>query len=159
MKTKFFNSLFWKISAVFLLFLIIMSAVYMYISVYTCEMYFQETNQKLDAEIAPHIAAENQCFIEGRANEEVLKNVFHNIMIINPSLEVYLLDKNGKILTYFAPNKVVKLKEIPLSPIKRFISSKEEPFVLGADPRNVDRLKAFSAAEVYEGKDFVDIFT
>ncbi len=126
----------------------------MYISVYTAEMYFQETNQKLDAEIAPHIAAENQCFVDGKANTQILKDVFHNIMIINPSLEVYLLDKDGRILTYFAPNKVVKLKYVPLEPIKKFVSSKDRPFVLGPDPRDADREKAFSAAKVYEGDTF-----
>jgi signal transduction histidine kinase len=126
----------------------------MYISVHTAELYFQETNQKLDSEIAPHIAAENQCFINGKANDAALKNVFHSIMIINPSLEVYLLDKQGKILTYFAPNKVVKLKYVSLEPIQKFISSKDKPFVLGPDPRNADRQKAFSAAKVYEDSVF-----
>ncbi len=126
----------------------------MYISVHTAELYFQETNQKLDSEIAPHIAAENQCFINGKANDAALKNVFHSIMIINPSLEVYLLDKQGKILTYFAPNKVVKLKYVSLEPIQKFISSKDKPFVLGPDPRNADRKKAFSAAKVYEDSVF-----
>ncbi len=154
MKIKFFNSLFWKISAVFLIVLVILTGIYMYISVRTAEMYYQETNQKLDAEIAPHIAAENQCFVDGKANTENLKDVFHSIMIINPSLEVYLLDKDGKILTYFAPNKVVRLKYVSLDPIKEFISGKDKPFVLGPDPRNADRRKAFSAAKVYEG----DIF-
>ncbi len=126
----------------------------MYISVHTAQLYFQETNQKLDAEIAPHIAAENQCFVDGKANTENLKDVFHSIMIINPSLEVYLLDTNGKILTYFAPNKKIKLDYVSIEPIKKFISSKNEPFVLGTDPRNAERRKAFSAAKVFEGKIF-----
>lgn len=154
MKTKFFNTLFWKISAIFLIVLVILTGIYMYISVRTAEMYYQETNQKLDAEIAPHIAAENQCFVNGKANTENLKDVFHSIMIINPSLEVYLLEKDGRILTYFAPNKVVRLKYVPLEPIKEFISSKDKPFILGPDPRNADRRKAFSAAKVYEGDMF-----
>ncbi len=154
MKTKFFHSLFWKISAIFLIVLVILSGIYMYISVRTAEMYYQETNQKLDAEIAPHIAGENQCFVDGKANTENLKDVFHSIMIINPSLEVYLLAKDGKILTYFAPNKVVTLKYVSLEPVKEFIASKDKPFVLGSDPRNADRKKAFSAAKVYEGDKF-----
>lgn len=154
MKTKFFNSLFWKISAVFLIVLIILSAIYMYISVRTAEMYYQETNQKLDADIAPHIAAENRCFVNGEANTEYLKEVFNNIMIINPNLEVYLLDREGKILIYYAPNKIVKLKYVSLGPIKEFISDKSKPLVLGPDPRNADRKKAFSAAKVYEGNTF-----
>jgi signal transduction histidine kinase len=138
----------------FLIVLVILSAIYMYTSVRTAEMYYKETNQKLDAEIAPHIAAENQCFINGNANTEYLKKVFNSIMIINPSLEVYLLDKQGKILTFYAPDKIVKLKYIPLEPIKEFISRKDRPFILGPDPRNADRKKTFSAAKVYEG----DIF-
>ena len=113
-------------------------------------MYFQEASQKLNAEIAPHIANENQCFIDGKANEDVLKNVFHDIMIINPSIEVYLLDEKGKILTYFAPNKTIKVKQVPLEPVKEFIRSGSEEFVLGVDPKNTEAEKVFSAAPVYE---------
>jgi signal transduction histidine kinase len=150
MKKKFFNSLYWKISAAFLIILFILSCAYSYIALYTAEMYFQEANQKLDADIAPHIASENECFINGKANDAALKNVFHNVMIINPSLEVYLLDKDGKILTYYAPNKTISLKYVPLYPIKEFINSKESKFVLGADPKNKDREKVFSAAQVIQ---------
>lgn len=150
---KFFHSLFWKISATFLLILIVLSTIYLYISVHTAEMYFQEANQKLDAEIAPHISSENQCFINGKANGDVLKKVFHNVMIINPSLEVYLLDKQGRILTYYAPNKTIKLTYVPLAPIKKFISNTDRPFVLGNDPKNPDKFKAFSAAPVFENNE------
>ncbi len=150
MKRKFFNSLYWKISAAFLLILFILSCAYSYIALFTTEMYFQEANQKLGTDIAPHIASDNKCFIDGKANEEVLKNVFHNVMIINPSLEVYLLDKDGKILTYYAPNKVISLEYVPLAPIKKFIADKGNHFILGADPKNEHREKTFSAAQVNE---------
>ena len=150
MKKRFFNSLYWKISAAFLLILFILSCAYSYIALFTAEMYFQEANQKLDTEIAPHIASENKCFINGKANDEVLKSVFHNVMIINPSLEVYLLNQEGKILTYYAPNKTIFLKYVPLSPIKEFISSKGKKFILGADPKKPDQEKVFSAAQVIE---------
>ena len=151
---KFIDSLFWKLGATFLLILIILSAVYLYISVFTAEMYFQEANQKLNADIAPHIATENQCFINGKVNEDVLKNVFHNVMIINPSIEVYLLDTKGKILTYFAPEKKIKLKYLPLDPIQKYLENGGKTFVMGPDPKNEDKEKAFSAAKVYEGKSF-----
>lgn len=153
--SNFFNSLFWKIGATFLITLIILSAVYLYISVYTAEMYFQEASQKLNAEIAPHIASENKCFIDGKANEEALKEVFHDVMIINPSIEVYLLDTEGKILTYFAPNKIIELEYVPLEPIKEFISDTTNLFVMGVDPKNKHSMKGFSASEVYEDSTFM----
>ena len=72
----------------------------------------------MNADIAPHIASENQAFIDGKANEQILKSVFHNVMIINPSIEVYLLDTNGKILTFYAPDKKIKLDRVPLNQVK-----------------------------------------
>lgn len=147
---RFFQSLFWKIGGTFLLILIILSAVYIYISVHTAEMYFKEANEKLNAAVAPLISRENQCFINGEANEKVLQTVFHNVMIINPNIEVYLLNTKGKILTYFAPNKKIQLKYVPLAPILKLVDSKNKPFVLGVDPKNIDQKKAFSAAKVFE---------
>ncbi|RPI74376.1 MAG: sensor histidine kinase [Ignavibacteriales bacterium] len=149
-KNRFYNSLYWKVGLTFLLILILLSAVYIYISAFTAEMYFQEANQHLNADIAPHIAAENQCFIDGKANENRLKDVFHDVMVINPSIEVYLLDDKGKILTYFAPHKTLELEYIPLEHVKEFIETNGEEFVLGVDPKNPEAEKVFSAAPVYE---------
>jgi signal transduction histidine kinase len=151
---NFFNSLFWKISAVFLLILLIISAVYIYISVITAEMYFQETRQKLDLKVASHIASDNDFFTGDSINIKVLKNVFHNVMVINPSIEVYLLDTSGTILAYYAPQQTVKLKIVPLEPIKKFIASKPETFLMGVDPKNPGKQKAFSAAEVIDNRKF-----
>lgn len=151
---KFFSSLFWKIWAAFIFILLIISVVYMYISVNTAEMYFQETRQKLDVSIATHIAGENRCFIDGEVNTSALKQVFHNVMVINPSIEVYLLDTAGTILTYYAPNKIITIKHVPLDPINRFIESEEEVFVMGLDPKNPETKKAFSASTVFEDEIF-----
>lgn len=149
-KNRLFTSIFWKISAIFLVTLLVLSVVYLYISVYTAEMYFQETGQKLNADLALHIAEENRCFVNGEANKEVLKEIFHNVMVINPSIEVYLLNTEGKILTYFAPNKVIKLDYVPLDPIKEFLRVGTSTFVMGVDPKDEHAMKGFSAAEVYE---------
>jgi len=150
-KPKLFSSLYWKIAAVFLFALLIISLVYLYIAAFTAEMYFQEASQRLNEEVAQHIAEENQFFVNGKANQEALKNIFHDIMVINPSIEVYLLNTEGKILSYFAPNKKVTLEYVPLEPIKEFLKSGASSFVMGVDPKNEHIEKTFSAAKVYEG--------
>ncbi len=149
-RTALFGSLVWRIGIVFLSILLLLSAVYVYIAAWTAEMYYQEAVQKLGADIAPHIAKENQCFVNGEANEEVLKQVFHDVMIINPSIEVYLLDLNGKILTYYAPDKKIVMDHIPLEPVNEFIETGGGKMVMGHDPKNEQAEKTFSAAEVYE---------
>ena len=146
----FFSSLYWKITVVFLFALIIISIVYIYIAAFTAEMYYQEASQRLNEEVAKHIAEENQFFVNGKTNEEALKKIFHEIMVINPSIEVYLLDTEGKILSYFAPHKEVKLDRVPLEPIEEFLKVGASSFVMGVDPKNEHAEKTFSAAEVYE---------
>ncbi len=144
------NTLFWKIALTFLGVLLLLSFVYTYISVFTAEMYFQEAHQNLNRDVAKHIAMDNKYFIDDKVNEEVLKEVFYNIMIINPSLEVYFLDTKGNILTYYAPDKIIKLNKVPLEPMEEFIEEGGSEFLLGPDPKNPGAEKSFSAAKVFE---------
>jgi signal transduction histidine kinase len=148
--TRFFHSLYWKIGLTFLAILLILSTIYIYISVFTAEMYFQEASQRLNAVIAPHIAEENQCFINGKPNEEVLKAVFQDVMVINPSIEVYLLDINGKIISFYPSDSDLQLEHIDLKLVNEFIRTGGKEFVIGIDPKNPQAEKVFSAAPSYE---------
>jgi signal transduction histidine kinase len=148
---RFFNSLTWKIGSTFLLILTILSVVYLYIAVWTAEMYYQEAVQKMGSQIAPHIVDEHKFFTEGEIDESVLKNLFHEIMVINPSLEVYLLNTEGTILTYFAPDKKIVMESVDLDPIKKFAAEEGKNFVMGNNPKDPDAHTTFTAAEVYEG--------
>jgi signal transduction histidine kinase len=148
---KFFDSLIWKIGSVFLLILMLLSAVYLYIAVWTAEMYYQETMQKLGSQIADHITQKHALVSDGHINNEKLESLFEEIMMINPSLEVYLLDNEGKILTYHAPHKTIVLKKVDLKPILKFIETGGKEFVMGNDPKNPSAHKTFSAAEVRDG--------
>lgn len=150
LKDGFSNSLYWRISGVFLIILLLVSVVYIYISLFTAEMYFQEASQKLNAQVAKHIAGETDYFTNGQVNEKELQEIFHNVMVINPSIEVYLLDKEGNIMTYFAPNKTIELKRVELEPVKEFINDTTGAFHMGPDPKNAESEKVFSAAPVYE---------
>lgn len=114
-------------------------------------MYFQEASQRLNAEVAQHIADDYLFFVNGETNQAALEKIFHDIMVINPSIEVYLLDTDGKILSYFAPDKEIKLGKIPLEPIQEFLEVGASSFVMGVDPKNEQVEKTFSAAKVYEG--------
>ena len=46
-----------------------------------------------------------------------MDDIMHSMMVLNPSIEVYLLDNQGNILNYVAPYKKVKLESVNLNPI------------------------------------------
>lgn len=155
MKNGIFSSLYWRISAVFLLILILLSGIFIYISVSSASKYSQEVNQKLNGDIAAHIEKEVGPFLDGEISENKVNDIMHAMMAINPSIEVYLLNAEGKILTYVAPYKKVKLEEVSLAPIERFINNNGQTFTLGDDPRNPGREKVFSATKVIQNDKLV----
>ncbi len=148
MRNRFFKSLYWKLSAVFLLVLTIVGAAYAWLTFFSTEMYFFETSQRLNASVAQHIVNDVQPFIDGKPNTEEMNKIFHSVMVVNPSVEVYLLDSTGKILTFDAPKEKVKLTSVSLSPIQEFLQSDDKKLVLGENPRDVHKQKVFSAAPV-----------
>ena len=58
-------------------------------------MYQQEVNQRLNRQLAEQIVAEKLLMQENRVNQEALADIFHMLMVINPSIEVYLLESRN----------------------------------------------------------------
>ncbi|MEZ4825338.1 MAG: HAMP domain-containing sensor histidine kinase [Bacteroidia bacterium] len=147
---KIINSLFWRISAVFMVLLIVIGAIYTWITVDTAEQYFLNTHQRLNASIAEHTVKEVPPFLNGEVSKDAMDKIMHSMMAINPAIEVYILDPKGNILTYVAPYKKVKLTAVSLEPIAEFIHTRGEVMITGDDPRNPGTQKVFSAAPVVE---------
>ncbi len=144
------KSLYWRISISFLAILIILGLAYVLITVIATNRYYNETTQRLNASVAESMLAEVSPFTDGKVNEESVGKIMHSMMAVNPTLEVYLLDSTGKILTFVVFDKKVKLSSIDLVPVNRFIQTGGKKYVLGDDPRNPGRKTIFSAAEVRE---------
>ncbi len=150
-KNRIFNSLYWQVSAIFLMVLVIFAAITLFIAVRSARNYATEVNQKLNYELAKNnVEVIKPQFKNGSVNKDALADIMHSMMVINPSVEVYLLDPNGKILSYVAPEKVVKLEKVSLKPIERFLNDSKHKIIYGDDPRNPGDKKIFSAARVLE---------
>ena len=139
-----FNTLYGKLAAVLFGLFSVIGAVAVALTLYSTRLYFEEVSQKLNRTLAERMVSEQVLMQEGRINEEALKDVFHQLMVINPSIELYLLDPQGAILTFSAPPGKVKRQHIALDPLTRFLSGAEDFPILGDDPRDVTRKKVFS---------------
>ncbi|MBL6447509.1 HAMP domain-containing protein [Fulvivirga sp. 29W222] len=141
---------FWKISLTLVGLLLIVGFSYIFITATLAEKYVQEKNQALNASIAEHIITEVKPFINGELSESATHDIMHHMMAINPSIEVYILDPKGKILSYVAPYKKVKMDAVDLTPVRQFIRSEDQKYIVGDDPRNPGIHKVFSAAPIQE---------
>lgn len=140
-----FTTLYGKLATLFIGLFCFLGAGTIVLSLYTTRLYLQEVNQKLNQTLAERIVSDTMLMRDGQVNEAVIKEIFHQLMVINPSIEVYLLDATGTILNYSAPSSKIKRQRVSLDPLERFVSRSQDFPILGDDPRDHLRQKIFSA--------------
>ncbi len=107
-----FKSLYSKLAAVLLVLFALVGLSLVAVTLFSAEMYQQEVDQKLNRELAAHIVNEKLLLKDNRINQKALKEIFHMLMVINPSIEIYLLDPAGNLLAFSAPPGKVKRKRV-----------------------------------------------
>ena len=107
-----------------------------------------EASQRLHKDLARNIVKDLGITSHGKYDPEMIKEAFHQMMILGPTIELYVLDEHGKLVTYDAPEDKIKRRSVDLSPIEKFISEKADLPILGDDPRSLSKQKIFSAAKV-----------
>ena len=142
------RTLYAKLAVGLLVLLVAVGAIYTAINIVVTDKYLRQLNQEINRDLASNLVADRNLVEEGRLNEEALKETFGLYMSINPSIEIYLLNSAGRILSYSADPGKIKRKSVSLEPIKAFLRMAPPYPLLGDDPRSHDRQKAFSVTEI-----------
>ncbi len=145
-----FKTLYSKLVVTLLVIVLILAGIGFFALRYSTEMYQQEANQKLNRTLAKNMVAEERLLTKQGVNEKALKHLLHMLMVINPSIEIYLLDTKGNILSYHASDEKIKRKKVGLAPIKTFLGGNHVYPLMGDDPRDTLRQKVFSVARIPE---------
>ena len=148
MNTRVIRSLYTKLAIIITALFGLVALVFVLLMSQATERYQQEVAQKLNATLAEHIVDGQSLFKDGRIDHTALENLFHNLMVVNPRVELYLLDADGRILDFSAPPGRVQRKNVDLAPIRQFIGGDFTPPLRGEDPRSLERRKVFSAAPI-----------
>ncbi len=149
------NRLILKLSSAFLLLIFTIGATYILTSIYFTNRYFEEVSQRLNSNLASHLieekfASESPFLEDGSVNKELFGDLMHDMMAVNRSIEVYLLnDEGGVLYSVVLDHSKSNLPVVSIStdPIKQYINEGGLGYVLGQDPRNPQQKKIFSAAE------------
>lgn len=143
-----FRSLYSKLAAVLTGLFCLVGVSFIVVTMFSTKMYQQEVNQRLNNKLAEHIVTEKLQVESNSFNREALKEVFDMLMVINPSIEIYLLDPEGNIIAFSAPREKVKRSSVDLNPLKKWLDSDVTLPILGDDPRDSRGKKVFTAARI-----------
>ncbi len=143
-----FQSLYSKLAAVLTGLFLLVGLAIIVVTSFSTEMYQKEVSQRLNRQLAKKIVSAKLLMRENRVNQEALEEIFHMLMVINPNIEIYLLDNRGKILTFSAAPGKVKRIRVDLEPVRDFLKGEATIPILGDDPRNPSGKKVFTAARI-----------
>lgn len=149
---RFYNRLYGKIAAVFLVLLLVLGSIQVYITVQSCINFMDEARQKMNAPMARNIAVNFTPYLQDGLAVAAIEPAVRGMLMINPEIEIYFLDAAGKIMASFLPGEgEVRLTAVSLEPIQRFLANPEASHCTGDDPCRPGRQKLFSAAPVSYG--------
>lgn len=140
-----------RLAAALLLLLLLTGVFDIFLTLKTTELHQQEVAQSMSQGLAEHLAeAKHETFLTatGEIRSEGLNELFHWFMVVNPGVEFYLLDPQGKILAYDAMPGKVKREKVDLEPIKTFLEHRDRLPIFGDDPRHDERRKVFSVSTI-----------
>lgn len=132
-----------------------MALAFAFLGIWSNQQYHNEVTQQLHLDLAQYIVEHQYdplILAEGKPNKKALKAMAINTMVINPMVEVYLLDSQGKILGHALPTGSVEREQVDIEPIKQVINRESGP-ILGDNPRNQNGEKIFSVAPIMKDQD------
>lgn len=134
-----------RLSLVFAVLLLVCSGTSAWMQVRSNRMHELEVVQGLSRDLAESIARDAQLTDANGLMPDAVRKLFSQLMVVNPSVEVYLLEPDGRIAGHAAPEGRLRRDRIDLAPVRRMIDGAPLP-ILADDPRSTDGRKVFSAA-------------
>lgn len=145
------KTLFAKLSVALLAIVVLTGSAFFLVERYSTQNYYEEITQRLNSSIAMYVTGERQLIENDVVNDDALSLLAQQAMVINPTVEIYLLDRQGKILGHALPPESIETDHVNLGPVQTLIGGGAQMPLRGTDPRNREREKVFSAFPVMHG--------
>lgn len=143
------RSLHSRLAFVLFCLLTVAGLVFVISTMHTTHRYQLEMDEALHRDLAWNIAISEHGSLlshDGATRGEDIDELFHWLMVVNPRVEVYLLDTEGHITAFSAPPDAVQLEAVDIAPIERALESDDAAPIVGDDPRRPDQPTIFSVA-------------
>jgi len=144
-----FRTLFSKITLALLALFVILGGLLVSQIDNSAQSFQAETSQKLHLDLAKNIVDDSPLWLEGTIDPATIEEAFHMMMVLGPSMELYIVSPEGQLMNYSDPEGAVVRDSIDMGPLQRFLQDNTLLPILGDDPRSLNAEKIFSVAPIY----------
>ncbi len=143
-----------KLSAALLALLTLVGLLVIPLTLYAVRGYTEEVAQQLNrplaANLAKHLETKNLLranFASDNELQAAAKGEIGKLMVLNPDIEIYILDMQGEVMAYSAHVNKLPNNRVDLKPLRQFFAGQTLP-IRGDDPLHLGQHKVFSAARI-----------
>jgi len=145
---RFWRTLNGRLSLVFLALLLVLGSIVFMLGQRNAHLYFQKFTQQINSPIAMYVAEHLADSETDGLDANQLLEIAHHVQMLNPSVEIYLLDAEGYVLDQSIDPRRLQLNQIDLEPVRQFLENDQRFPLLGDDPRNSEQPMIFSVHPV-----------
>lgn len=146
------TSLYTRLTLVMIALFLGVSLAYLGLVNWSSQRYYQETTQNLNQSLAMYITGRAPLIQDGTVNRGAMKELANLVMVVNPIVEVYLVDTEGRIISHALPEDSIVRERIDLAPVRAWLEQTRPLPITGTDPRAASGEKVFSAWPVEDGE-------
>ena len=151
--TPFWRRLHVRIGIVTMVVLVTMAAALLLVARAQQQRASLEWTQRMNLGLARYIIEHHASPLltaDGQANAALLRSMALEVMMINPALEVYLLDAQGRLLSHAIEGATVPMQRIDLGPLRALLTADRDVALplFGDDPRDPAQRNIFSVAAI-----------
>jgi signal transduction histidine kinase len=141
------KSLYARIALMFAGIVLTLGATLGWLSYGAAKQHQHEILQRVNMGLAQHIAKQPSLV----ADPQNTQHLFDHLMAVNPNIEVYLLDPQGKVLQSSPQPLTLPRPQVSLEPVTRLLAGAALP-VVGDNPRHAEGSEIFSVAPIKTGE-------
>jgi two-component system, OmpR family, sensor kinase len=141
------RTLYARLVVVLIGFAVIMAAMFVAVTHFSFTARVQETNQKIYRTYAQGLVSQHIFSESSRIDAAAVKGAFERMRVINPRIDLYLLDGEGRIVVSAGRNALLR-QSVGLEPVRQFLTENAELPILGDDPSEETLRRVFSVTPV-----------
>ncbi len=145
------KTLYAKLALTLILLLFVTAIVYSAISYSLTRQRIMGDLQRENVDIAANLAAEIPQTVAAGIDRQFTEQLFHLMKIVNPDVELYLLDKLGGITDSSVAADMLARETVEMGPLHRFLTGSHAFPLFADDPRTLEQPVTFSVAKLYAG--------
>jgi len=142
------RSIYGKLSAIMLGLFYAVGFLFILGTLFSNRMYFQEANQRLNRNVAKQFVSKQDLLRDGLVNRKAFDSISQDLMAINQTADIYLLDLDGRILGSSVPDDGLMADHVAMEPLYRFSAARARLPILGDNPRDLSMKRIFSACPI-----------